>query len=671
MRLLFDMPESAAPAFTIFRSPPFSSQKGGLIWPLLGGNIVKICFALAAFAALGAALASPAWSQSPTQPLLAPGFKTTYDQVKQQCHELEAPYKGGMLSGKIPIDDEDITAPMMANETYPTEAEAVVLRGFLGAFSKCEDFQRAFIEKYAPWDLPNANFIADGQKPIYLSLMSKEITYGLANRNLNNIQTEATARRKATWPAGMQSANLQAEIGAAYQAVVVQCDGLYAPFRSGILMGKVPLSNRVQITPQMLMNHAIPDDAEVAQLKSLAVATDQCMALMVAFARTYVPKYMPVLDMERQQMVPVFAGLIAKRMSFGEADQKLYDAGKQISARSKALVAENKRQDTVMAATDSAMTVSTAVAAASAQALNEKCDALYAPIRSGVLGSKIVMSANQPTTPQMLMDHTKPNDAEVTALKDFAAAWDQCSALSVEYARTYDPDTRPEVDRLHDKGSSVFAALIAREISFGEANQKMYDIRKDSSARVAALRAKRAKLQEDGSATQAALQQQSTASTSTTSPQNAAWQDMQQKCGVVINPFHVGILNGKIPMSFHGVTPAMLADTSVPNEAEATALSAYYQALLLCSAYQAHYVRAYMPWFGPVIDHDVDLQRPVFDALIAKKMTYAAAAQKFTDIENQTDAEAKAIKDAHTVNASGGSSLGLQSVFQGLQPRTN
>lgn len=142
----------------------------------------------------------------------------------------------------------------------------------------------------------------------------------------------------------------------------------------------------------------------------------------------------------------------------------------------------------------------------------------------------------------------------------------------------------------------------------------------------------------------------------------AAYQDMSRRCGALFDPFRNGIVAGRIPLGAHAVTPAMLADDSIPTEQEAAAVTAYANAFQLCKAYESRYVHAYMPWLQQVTDHSIEQQVPVFQALGARRISYAEAARKISEFEQADNDEAAAIVAARKNGASG------QSMFQNMQP---
>jgi hypothetical protein len=547
------------PRGAAFTMPPFRALPdplAGLICPPdtgPGGFAVKLSAAMTALVLLGAvapwpALAqSPAPAQSPAQsivmPRMPPGAIPAFNLVRTQCQELTATYKGGMLSGKISVGEEPVTEAMKAITAYPTDAEAVVLRGYLGAVKKCAELQMEFLKTYAPWDMPSANILNDGQQPVYFSLMSKQITYGMANRNLVKAAAEAKQWQDENWPkiAAAQGGGVNPldEVKAAQKKVAAQCDALYAPLKAGPLNGKMAVTRADPTTPQMLMNHDKPNDAEMVAVKALQAAVEQCDAATLEVDKNYAPaEYLPEFKRQHERLQAVFADLIAKRLTFGEANQKFYDVNTDATARLKAIAARK-------------------IAERNAQ-------------KAAANPQQTAQAAAPQTAAQPAPQSASPNPAGPNAA------------------------IRPGIE--------------------------------------------------------------------------AAFQDMNHRCAVLYAPFRSGVLAGKIAFDYHKTTPAMLADTSIPDDAQAAAVTSYMAAFQLCKAYESRYVHGYMPWLQDVTDHSVQLQIPVLTALGAKKISFGEAAGKIQEIETENDAEAKTILEAR--KAGGTSAVASQghSMFESLQP---
>ena len=204
---------------------------------------MKFSLGMAALVALGVTLAGRPWrKRTACRPRRRPPMTTP----SSKCKDLAAPFKNGMLSGKFPFPDENVTQQMLTNENYPTAAEAVVLHGYVEASNRCENIQRAFIVKYMPFDLKDAMFIYDAEQPVLNALMARKITYGKAARDIYNIESEGQARRARDWPQAAQAqarAKQNAAAKAALQQVNRKCLDLIAPFRNGVLDGKIPLGD--------------------------------------------------------------------------------------------------------------------------------------------------------------------------------------------------------------------------------------------------------------------------------------------------------------------------------------------------------------------------------------------------------------------------------------------
>jgi len=648
---------------------------------------VKIIATAVAFSTLGAFLAAPAGAQpaqaSPKAPILAPGFSGAFDDAKRKCHEFAQPYKGSMLEGKISVDDEDTSAAMMANESYPTAQEAVVLRGFIAAFEKCEAVQLAFIKQYAAWDLPNVQYILDTQKPVYLALMARQITYGMANRNINHVQEEVLARRKAMQPKEMLDRKaLDAEFRSALTAVVAKCNAQYAPLKSGILKNRIAFDRDETSTPQMQADKSMPSSGEAVELRKLVTATRQCGEVYKEFVRTYAPQYVPVTEREQELRMAVYLALADQRISYGEANRKLEETKPEIATMQKTAAADYRSRREAEKAADAAKTGAAppqqvaqggAVAdAAAVRAANDlmktRCDVLYAPIRGGVLKSKIALDRENSTTPEMLMDRSRPNAAEIAALKSLLEARDQCNVYVRDYARLTVPQLLPEIDRQHRENGALVAGLIARKFTFGEANQKAYELEAQWKQAVENLKAQQNPPRPQASAGAASQGQQGAAKVPTAI--DAAYQEMNQKCNAAVDPFRTGSLSSKIPMGYHISIAAMQDNDALPTDAEAAAVKGYLSARQLCAAYMSRYAKGFMPWMQAPIDHQFDGETQILTALAAKQMRFGEAARKLHDIELQSDAEAEAAVAARKTGVQNGaqSNAPLQGAFQALQP---
>lgn len=275
-------------------------------------------------AILALAIAMPVQAQTNNLPQLPPGGLDALKAVEQKCHELARPYMGGMLAGKISLLDEDGTQAMLANETYPSAAEAALLRGYLVALRKCEALQHEFIQANAPWDLPTADFIARNEGPIYEALASRKITFGVANRRLYDVAATASAIRKKNWPqvATAQIDNARtAAARAALKQVDAHCVAQLAPFNNGVLQGKTPLGGEA-ISPVMLAYDAVPNDAEVEALVQLLAVRKSCWADLYDYIRTYAPPSLARLQAEEAGERAVFEALIARKLSFAQANRQ-------------------------------------------------------------------------------------------------------------------------------------------------------------------------------------------------------------------------------------------------------------------------------------------------------------------------------------------------------------
>jgi hypothetical protein len=271
--------------------------------------------------------AGPAQAQTQRRvlPQLPPGAVEKIKEIEARCDDLNAPYKGGMLSGKIAFVGETTTQAMMANETVPTAPEARQLRGYMVAMRKCETLQHEFIAANAPWDLSAADYIASNQQPVYEALAARKITYGVANRRLYDIAATAHEMREKNWPQVAQTQiddARSAALRAAKQDVDARCRARFVPFHNSILQGKIAFGGE-EISPAMRIYEAIPNEAEAGMLRQLLAARDACWSDLIAFARQYDTPWLAQSQAEQAAEHLVFEDLIAGKISFAEGNRRL------------------------------------------------------------------------------------------------------------------------------------------------------------------------------------------------------------------------------------------------------------------------------------------------------------------------------------------------------------
>ncbi len=459
---------------------------------------MRLLFAVPALAALSLLLAAPALAQtqnaSPSQEPLA-----AYQQMKAKCHDLAEPYLGGMLSGKIALESDAITPAMMANDAYPTAPEAVVLHGFIDAMARCEILEREFAQKWLSWDLANIDYLITNEKPVYDALANKKITYGLANRRLYDIATAVGARRRATGPQQLSQAqqNLRnAPANAALKEVGSKCLERLATFRNGLLDGKTPIDARPP-TPAMLAYNVAPNDAEAQALGRLVAARQQCWNDLDDWAQVYAPYNLAMYKYQAGTEHAIFDALIAKQMTFAQANRNFAALKNQTAAQAKTIGEQQAAQSAANSPALSEDDIAKAPAQTAYQMVMQKCNSLRAPFQDGILKGKFPVSANS-VTPDMLMIHDVPTDAEVGALISYVGAADQCYLYVTAFARAHQAWYLPVLEFQQEQNKPVFTALIAKKISFGEANQRFYDIGKAVTARGKAAQAQNANSSQPG-----------------------------------------------------------------------------------------------------------------------------------------------------------------------------
>lgn len=105
-------------------------------------------------------------------------------------------------------------------------------------------------------------------------------------------------------------------------------------------------------------------------------------------------------------------------------------------------------------------------------AATEICTATKAQF-APVLGAKMSMTNIVDTTPAMLADQSYPNAAEAKALNDMTIALTPCRQKIAATMQRYDAPAAPAVQGYYIQQQIVLGDLIARKITFGEANRRL------------------------------------------------------------------------------------------------------------------------------------------------------------------------------------------------------
>ena len=427
----------------------------------------------------------PSQAQSPIVSIV----KDAYQAAKAQCATLVAPYRGGALDGKIPLMDEPITDGMKANESIPSEQEAVILRGFMAADAKCATITLAFAREFMPWDVPTEEYARDAEKPIYAALADRQTSWGKANRDFASLVTHTRELRGLLFPK-------TSALTIAQQDARQKCQVIYAAVPDRSLGGK--LVSGGQSTPAMLANRDRPTEAEAETVRAVRAAHDACAKLDLEVTRTYIPWYLSVRQKELELDDDVFTALADRRISFGEANQRFQDIANRINQDARKRVEELAGSKTTTA--PAAQTASAAppnnaaqpagaapaqkpanAAVAAYQEVGRRCQDLFAPFRTGPLSGKLRI-AHDKASAAMLSDTSIPSEADAALLSDYASAFSLCEANESRFTAQYMPWFAPVHERQVTKAHAVFDALIARKSSFGEANRKLVAIDEDSIA---------------------------------------------------------------------------------------------------------------------------------------------------------------------------------------------
>ena len=241
----------------------------------------------------------------------------------------------------------------------------------------------------------------------------------------------------------------------------------------------------------MLVYDQIPSDAEAEALGRLMAVKLLCWSERSDWAHIYAPGLPPVFAALANSERAILSELIAKRMTFAQANSQLAAVTKEGEARVGAILHNQIDQSAANSPALSEADIAKAPAQKAYQLVMQKCNSLRAPFQDGILKGKFPVSANS-VTPDMLMIHDVPSDAEVGALISYVGAADQCYLYVTAFARAHQSWYLPVLEFQQEQDKSVFTALIARKITFGEANQKFYDIGKAVTARAKAAQAQNA-----------------------------------------------------------------------------------------------------------------------------------------------------------------------------------
>jgi hypothetical protein len=456
---------------------------------IIGLGMVLACDAAPA----GAQTETQTQTQTLAQSPIASVAKNAFLTAKARCATFVAAYRGGVLDGKIVLLDEPLTDAMKANDAIPSESEAVILRGYMAADARCAALEIAFARDYMPWDVPTEEYARAAQVPIYEALAARQISWGKANRELDNVAVHTKELRGLALPKGDNGGALTV----AQEDARRKCQAIYAAVPDPTMGGKL-------LTGQALTSAALairerPSAAEAATVKAVRAAHDACGQLNIEVTKTYIPWYLPVIREEQAMDDDVYAALANSRISYGEANRRFADIAKRVSedarqrveelsgkstsavqarAQSPAAGAETAARQMASAASPpanaaAARPVSPAQAAVQAAYRDTatRCANAIAPFKTGPLAGKIRMR-HETITPLLLANADTPSEQEAALLSDYVGAYMLCQAYETRFVAAYLPWLMPVHDMEVQRERPVFGALI-------EANHALKDIEQD------------------------------------------------------------------------------------------------------------------------------------------------------------------------------------------------
>ena len=448
----------------------------------------------------------------------------------------------------------------------------------------------------------------------------------------------------------------------AYEAAKVECKTAVDPYLGGALAGKVVLFDET-VTDAMKANEAVPSEQDAVLLRGFMAADAKCGSAMLAFEREYMPWDVPTMEFWLASEKTIYASLAAREISFGKAMRDYANLLEHTKELRKLMLPK--------AGNGGALTVAQ-------QEARQKCQAIFAAVSDPTVGGKL--ASGQALTETALANRDRPSEAEAATVRSIRAAHDACGRLNIEVTRTYIPWYLPVMEEEQELDDDVYSALANRRISFGEANQRFRDIAirigNDAKKRVEALSGQsmaaaqtRAPAQASAAPAQLASGASGATAQGAAKPLTAgqiAFQEADRRCKDAIAPFRAGPIAGKIRMTHENVTQAMLDNNDTPTEQEASVLSDFVGAHTFCQALETRFIDQYMSFMVPVHDKQVQRERPVFDALIARKSTYGEANRKLKEIEQDAIAEGdKLVQAKKTGNGD------MQAFSQMLQPGAN
>lgn len=250
--------------------------------------------------------------------------------------------------------------------------------------------------------------------------------------------------------------------------------------------------------------------------------------------------------------------------------------------------------------------------------MTRKCNAVMEPF------DKLtpLISMNGGVTPAMLGNNNYATDSEAELLKRFLPAFQTCRSYLDGYIKTYFPWNTTVAIETSQQDVDVIDELMAKKITYAQANRKFIDINAEFNAESNANNQKESQARLAGGNLSAA--------------QQAAVTEVKRICSDSLSLFSGGMLSGKVPLRPDEPTPAMMADETYPTQPETVALHNYIQAFAKCHAARREYYKSWETWQAALETYIVDSETPVLVSLAARQITYGMANRNFADINKRS-----------------------------------
>lgn len=185
-----------------------------------------------------------------------------------------------------------------------TEAQVMSALGLPAAVQQAGAAKVLVYKNYSRWltDLSDQSLGRWNRDEVYVRIVGGAVEGYGADPSLVRVSSNLVADAKAWCSQRMNDAGLQA------------------------MSGKLPLASYEEISATMLSIEAVPTSREVSAIKSLADAQAQCRAKLVTAMRTEEPTRVPGYEQFMFKTDLVYAQLMNRKISFGNANRLLKEA---------------------------------------------------------------------------------------------------------------------------------------------------------------------------------------------------------------------------------------------------------------------------------------------------------------------------------------------------------